>query len=159
MTVGRDGIGIPREVADAEGVPEELDANVVEEYSVPDPARRAMSGRLYLAGAGLCAIGAVAGLGAGMWWSVGALLVLAAWHFLAAWPLRIKEAEAFERAGSALDFTVGHASAAVRFEGLRAKPVWNVILYDAEEPPTQRALVFVDGVSGDLRRAPFVEAL
>lgn len=159
MTVGRDGIGIPRDVADAEGVPEDLDANVVEEYSVPDPARRAISGRVYAVGAALCALGALAGLGAGMWWMVGGLGLLAAWHLAAAWPLEIREAEAFEQAGAALDFTVGHASAAVRFEGLRAKPVWNVILYDAEEPPGQRALVFVDGVTGDLRREPFVEQL
>jgi hypothetical protein len=159
VTVGRDGIGIPRELAEAEGVPEDLDANAVEEYSVPDPARRAMSGRVYVVGALLCGIGALAGLGVGMWWMAGALAVLAAWHFAAAWPLEVREAEAFEQAGAALDFTVGHASAAIRFEGLRAKPVWNVILYDAEEPPTQRALVFVDGVTGELRREPFVEAL
>lgn len=159
MTVGRDGIGIPREVADAEGVPEDLDANAVEEYAVPDPARRALAGRLYLVGAALAAAGAATGLGAGMGWAGGVLVLVAAWHFAASWPLRVREADAFERAGRALEFTVGHASAAVRFEGLRARPVWNVVLYDAGEPPTQRALVFVDGVTGDLRRAPFVESV
>ncbi len=159
MTLDRDGIEVPREVADAEGLPEELDANVVGEYSVPDPIRRATSAKLYLGGAAVSVIGALTGLGDGMWWMASGLVALGVYHFSAAWRLTIREAVALETAGKALDFTVGHASAAVRFHGFRAKPEWNVILYDATEPPSQRALVFVDAVTGELRGEPFIEAL
>ncbi len=159
MTLDRDGIEIPREVADAEGVPDELDANVAGDYSVPDPARRATSAKLYLGGAVLSAVGALTGLGAGMWGMAAGLAVLALIHFRSAWHMTIREATALEAAGSALTFTVGHASAAVRFRGLRARPEWNVILYDSAEPPSMRALVFVDAVSGQVRGEPFVEQL
>ena len=38
------GIHIPREVAEAEGLPEELDANIVGPYRFPDPRRRRIAG-------------------------------------------------------------------------------------------------------------------
>lgn len=159
MTFDRDGIEVPREVADAERLPDDLDANLTGEYTVPDPARRATSAKVYLAGAMVAALGALADLGSGMWWMAGALVGLAVYHRWSAWPMSVREATALETAGRALDFTVGHASAAVRFRGLRVRPEWNVILYDAEEPPSRRALVFVDAVSGEVRGQPFVEVL
>jgi len=47
-----------------------------------------------------------------------------------------------------VQFPVGHASAVVGFDGLRARPVWNVLVFSADEPPTQRGLVRVDAVDG-----------
>lgn len=155
----RSGIQIPREVADAEGVPSELDANVGEEFLVPSPRRRRTAGWVYLVGAGLLAAGALAGLGVGLWAAAGGLVLLAGYHVLAAWPLDVDEQQALRRAVAELPFPVGHASAAVRFTGWRAKPIWHVVVYDATEPPGNRALVRVDGVTGDLVDAPFVEAL
>lgn len=159
MTLDRDGIGIPREIADAEQLPDDLDANAIGEYTVPDPGRRATSAKVYLVGALLSALGALVDLGDGMWWIAGGLALVALHHSRSAWSMEVREATALEAAGKALDFTVGHASVAVRFRGLRARPEWNVILYDAEEPPSRRALVFVDAVSGDVRGRPFVEDL
>ena len=51
-----EGIHIPREVADAEGVPEDLDANVVGPYRFPDPRRRRLASWLYLAGAAVVGV-------------------------------------------------------------------------------------------------------
>jgi hypothetical protein len=158
-SIDRSGIHLPREVADAEGVPEELDANVFGEYRFPSPERRRTGGWLYLAGAVLLALGAVAGLGVGLAVVAGAMGVLAAWHFLAAWPLRVDEQVALRTAVAEVGFPVGHASAAVRFSGWRARPVWFVVIYDAGEPPRQRALVRVDGVDGTLGGAAWVESI
>lgn len=155
----RSGIRIPREVADAEGVPTDLDANVGEEFLVPSPRRRRTAGWIYLVGAGLLGVGAVAGLGVWLWAAAGGLVVLALVHFLAAWPLEVDEQQALRNAVQHLPFPVGHASAAVRFTGWRARPVWHVVVYDASEPPGNRALVRVDGVTGDLLDDAFVEAL
>ena len=77
---------------------------------------------------------------------------IAGWIYLAlaAWPLRLGPEEALAVAASHVPFPVGHVSAAVTFVGLRAKPRWQVIVYSADEPPSRRALVQIDGVDGSL---------
>jgi hypothetical protein len=158
--VDRSGIQIPRELADAEGVPMDLDANVGDaEWGVPSPERRRTAGWLYLGGAVLVAAGAVAGLGTGLWIGAAALAALSGFHFLAGWPLAVDEQQALRVAVRDVPFPVGHASAAVRFSGWRSRPVWHVIVYDATEPPGHRALIRVDGVTGELVEAPYVEGL
>jgi hypothetical protein len=157
--VDRSGIHVPRELADAEGVPIDLDANVGDsEWGVPSPIRRRTAGWLYLGGAMVAGIGALVGLGSGLWIGVVGLGVLAAVHFLAAWPLEVDEQAALRASVREVPFAVGHASAAVRFSGWRSRPVWHVIVYDASEPPAQRALIRVDGVTGDLVGGTYVEA-
>jgi hypothetical protein len=93
----------------------------------------------------------------GGWLPAIGLFGLAAWNFASAWPLSVDESQALSLAGAAVPFPVGHASAAVTFRGLRSRPQWSVVLYSAEEPPDQRALVVVDAVSGDLADEPYVE--
>ena len=62
-------------------------------------------------------------------------------------------------AGGAVDFPVGHASAAVRFHGWRSRPRWAVVLYSASEPPDARGLVVLDAVNGDVVETPYVETI
>jgi hypothetical protein len=148
----REGIHIERELADSVAIEEELDANVGGPFKFPEPGRRRIAGWVFLA-AGLVATvtidgGWVVGVGFGM---------LAIWQFASAWPLAVDEHEAMTVAGAAVDFTIGHASAAVRFHGWRSRPRWSVVLYSASEPPDQRALVVVDAVSGDVVEEPYVE--
>jgi hypothetical protein len=93
----------------------------------------------------------------GGWLPAIGLFALAAWNFASAWPLNFDENRALSIAGAAIDFPVGHASAAVTFHGFRSRPRWSVVLYSAEEPPDQRALVVVDAVSGEVAEPPYVE--
>jgi hypothetical protein len=93
----------------------------------------------------------------GGWLPAIGLMALAAWNFASAWPLAVDEGQALAIAGAAVGFPVGHASAAVTFRGLRSRPRWSVVLYSAEEPPDQRALVIVDAVSGEVAEEPYVE--
>lgn len=152
--VDREGIYIDRELADAVAIEEELDSSVVRVYRFPEPRRRRIAGWVYLATAAVAAItvefGWVIALGLG---------ALAAWHFLSAWPLAVDEHRALTQAAAAVDFPVGHASAAVRFHGWRSRPRWAVILYSATEPPDRRALVVVDGVDGGVAETPYVERI
>ena len=141
---------IPRDIADAEGVPEDLDSSLVGPYSVPSPRRRRRAGYVYLVGAGGAALPALLGLSWGFWLASGALVLIGAFHLLAAWPLPVREGPALELANKAVPFVVGHASAAVGFEGWRARPVWNVLVFSADDPPAQRGLVRVDGITGDV---------
>ena len=134
-----DGIHVPREIADAEGLPEELDANVVGPYRFPDPRRRGVAGWMYVGGAVLLAILAVTV--APLYWLTAVLMaVLAFWHFRAAWPLVVDQEHALEVGAAMAPFAVGHASAAVTFHGVRSRPQWSVIVYSADDP---------DAVTGD----------
>lgn len=151
------GIHIPRAVADAEGLPEDLDANVVGPYRFPDPRRRRIAGWMYLA----AAVGLLALIGTNALFLVtaGLLIALALWHFAAAWELGIEQEEALRDAAGQVPFAVGHASAAITFHGWRSRPRWSVIVYSADDPPTQRALVEFDAVTGDPMAEPYVEAV
>ena len=154
-----DGIRIPEEVARAEGVPDDLDSGVLGPYRFPSPARRRTAGLVYVVGAVLAVLGALAGLATGLWVIAAGFLVLAFLHDRAAWPLVIRQEEALGTAAALVPFAVGHASAALGFVGLQSRPVWNVILYSAEEPPDRRALVRLDAVTGIQLDEPYVEAL
>ncbi len=146
------GIEIPAEVADAAGLPEDLDASAPDlyPYAVPDPARRRRAALVYGVAALITAALIGAGLPVGMWFLVGLLLVIAAWHFVAGWHLRVREGQALEVANRAIGFPVGHASANLGFYGWRSKPIWNVLVFSADDPPSSRGLVRVDGVSGEV---------
>ncbi len=152
-------IHIPQELADAEGVPDDLDSAVLGPYVLPSPTRRRISGWVYVASSVAAAVGALSGLPAGMWAVAVVLLVLGIWHFITAWPLAVNDSEALELAAQAISFPVGHSSGAVRFEGWRSRPVWNVLLYAADNPPSKRGLVLIDAVTGEVRRDPFEEVL
>lgn len=152
-------IHIPQELADAEGVPDDLDSAVLGPYVLPSPTRRRISGWVYVASSVAGAVGALSGLPAGMWVVAAVLLVLGIWHFITAWPLAVDDSEALELAAQAISFPVGHSSGAVRFEGWRSRPVWNVLLYAADNPPSKRGLVLIDAVTGEVRRDPFEEVL
>ena len=71
-----------------------------------------------------------------------------AYHFAAAWPLNIDQTEALLVASRTVGFAVGHASAQFAWRGLRARPAWRILLYSADEPPSMRGLVELDGVDG-----------
>jgi hypothetical protein len=143
-------IEVPADVAEAAHMPEDLDANVFGPYEVPDPGRRRRAGLVYLVGAAVIAGGIAAGLPGGMWVMVALLGAIAAYHRVAGWRLGIRESRALEVANRATDFPVGHASATLGFEGPLAKPIWNVLVFSADEPPTQRGLVRVDAATGDV---------
>ena len=76
------------------------------------------------------------------------LALIAAYHFACAWPLDIDQTEALAVASRTVGFPVGHSCAQLAWHGLRARPVWRILLYSADEPPTMRGLVELDAVDG-----------
>jgi hypothetical protein len=141
-------IEVDAEIAAAAEMPDDLDANVFGPYAVPDPARRRRAGVVYLAGAGVVALGIALGLPSGMWLIVVLLVAIALYHQVSGSHLAVREADALTAANRATGFPVGHASAQLGFEGWRARPIWNVLVFSADEPPSQRGLVRVDAESG-----------
>ena len=128
-------------------------------YEIPDPVRRRTSGFVCLGGALLASLGAVFGLPAGLFGVAALLAGIGFLFFVAAWRLTTTADEALAVTGRAVSFPVGHASAAVTFAGWRSRPVWQVVAYSADDPPTTRAIVRVDGVSGDVLDEPHEEAV
>jgi len=152
--VDRSAIYVPDEVAAAAAIPDDLDSDVDQlEYTVPDTNRRRRAGAVYLVGAGIVAVLIVSGqLPQAMWWTAVAVIALVGvYHFIAGWTLRVRDPEALEVANRAVSFPVGHASASLGFKGWRARPVWNVLVFSADDPPSQRGLVLVDGIDGSVR--------
>jgi hypothetical protein len=141
-------IEIPAAVAQAEAVPEDLDAAQRAPYTIPSTRRRRVAGWIDIGGAivaaGMVALGAAPGLLV----VAGLLTVIGVWSLGSAWPIRVLDPQALDIAGAAVGFAVGHASAAVSFEGWRSRPVWNVLVFSGDEPPTRRGLVRVDAVDG-----------
>lgn len=150
--VDRSGIFIERDLADAIAIEAELDSNLVGPYLFPEPTRRRTAGWVFVVSAVITMLVIDGG-----WLPAIGLIALAVWNFASAWPLTVDESRALSIAGAAVDFPVGHASAAVTFRGVRSRPRWSVVLYSAEEPPAQRALVVVDAVSGEVAETPYVE--
>jgi hypothetical protein len=66
------------------------------------------------------------------------------------WRMTVDEKDALVLASAAVGFPVGHASAQLAWRGLRSRPVWRVLLYSADEPPSKRGLVELDAVDGEI---------
>lgn len=130
-------------------LPEDLDVTAfVGPYTFPDIRRRLIAAALYAVIAVASLLIALAGGGAGFAGGGVALLLVAAHHALCAWPLRVDQTEALATASRTVGFPIGHASAQLAFRGLRSRPVWQVLVYSADDPPSIRGLVQLDGVDG-----------
>jgi len=144
-------------VADAEvqdELPGELDVSgAVGAYLFPNNSRRRVPGALYLLMAlALVAVWALerdsALVNGGFLLAAGLLAIAGAYSLVSGWDLRVDERDALVAATAEVGFPVGHASAQMGWRGLLSRPTWRILLYSAENPPTRRALVLVDGCDG-----------
>ena len=134
-------------MSDRDDLPEDLDVTAyVGPYVFPDIRRRRIAGALYAA-LGLGVLwAALASSNRGLLFGAILLLAIAAYHFVAGWPLEIDQTEALAVASRTVGFPVGHASAQLGWRGLRSRPTWRILLYSAEDPPATRGLVELDAV-------------
>jgi hypothetical protein len=132
---------------DGDDLPEDLDVTAyVGPYVFPNIRRRRIAGALYAA-LGLGVLwAALASANRGLLFGAILLLAIAAYHFVAGWPLEIDQTEALAVASRTVGFPVGHASAQLGWRGLLSRPTWRILLYSAEDPPATRGLVELDAV-------------
>jgi len=136
-------------------LPSDLDVTgVVGPYTFPDNGRRRIQGLIHVAVAALL-LGLWAGfsdggvlVNDGYLVVAGILLATAAYSFATARRLQVRELDALAAAAREVGFPVGHASAQMAWRGLLSIPTWRVLVYSADEPPTTRGLVVVDGTTG-----------
>jgi hypothetical protein len=140
---------------------DELPEDLVPDLAVraegfPDNSRRRVPGLIYLVVGVAAAIVSAAtsetsilsntGLTLG-----GVVLALVGLYSLSSgWRMKLDEHDALGRAGTAVGFTIGHASAQQVWRGVRSRPTWRVLCYSDEDPPRQRGLVLVDAIDGQV---------
>lgn len=142
-----------REDGGADAYRDELPADLdvtgyVGPYLFPTMRRRRIPATMYLVLAVLCLGGYALSSNGGLLAAAVVLVLIAAYHFASAWPLEVDQTEALLIASRTVGFAVGHSSAQLAWHGLRARPVWRILLYSADEPPTMRGLVQIDAVAG-----------
>jgi len=130
-------------------LPEDLDVTAyVGPYVFPDIRRRRIAGACYVVIGGAALWGGLAARNGGLVFGGALLLVIAAYHFVTGWPLRVDQTEALAVASRTVGFPVGHASAQLAWRGLLSRPAWRILVYSADEPPSIRGLVELDAVDG-----------
>mgnify|MGYP001545599517 CR=1 FL=1 len=60
------------------------------------------------------------------------------------------ETDALVAAAQVTGLVAGPAAAQMTWRGWRSRPVWRVLLFSAEDQPLHRAIVLVDGVTGEV---------
>lgn len=136
-------------------LPADLDVTgLVGPYVFPDNGRRRTQGYIHLSMAAVLVglwIGFADGgvlVNDGYLIVAGLLVGIAGYSFLTAKSLKVRELDALASAAVAVGFPIGHASAQMVWRGLLSIPTWRVLIYSADEPPTKRGLVVVDGING-----------
>ena len=151
----------PASAADTTEIRDELPADLdvtgfVGPYTFPDNGRRRIQAAIHLTVAVvlLALWAAFADRGVlvndGYLVVAGLLLAAAAYSMASARRLKVRELDALASAARTVGFPVGHASAQMAWRGFLSVPTWRVLVYSADEPPTQRGLVVVDGVTGEV---------
>jgi hypothetical protein len=144
------------EVRDA--LPEDLDASgYVGPYLFPNNSRRRVPGVIYMVFAVILFLlwvthrgGAQILINDGYLAAAIGLALFGAYSFITGWDLKVDERDALVASVRQVGFPVGHASAQMGWRGLLSRPTWRILLYSAEDPPSQRGLVLVDGVDGEV---------
>ena len=149
-----DDDGAPAGDDHVDELPEDLDAaGFVGPYLFPNNNRRRVPGYLYLATAAVCvAVWALVDdspyVNDGFLFAAVLLGIVGVYQLVSGWNLDVDEQDALVAASRTVGFPIGHASAQMGWRGLLSRPTWRILLYSAENPPTRRGLVLVDGVDG-----------
>lgn len=149
------GVDEAGEPVDAPGdeLPQDLQPHLVDpdENVFPNNNRRRVPGYLYLAIAIVLVVIYLV-WGDSIYANRGFLLaavilgVVGLYSIVSGWNLDVDERDALVAAIGAVGFPVGHASAQMGWRGLLSRPTWRILLYSADDPPTRRGFVLVDGV-------------
>jgi hypothetical protein len=145
----------PADVVDE--LPDDLQPALADqdEYLFPNNNRRRIPGYLYLLAAlALVVLYLVRGEGVlvnrGLLGAAALLGVIGLYSVVSGWNLDVDERDALVAASRDVGFPIGHASAQMGWRGLLSRPTWRILLYSADDPPTKRGLVLVDGVDGSV---------
>lgn len=136
--------------------PQSEAAEPVTAITFPNNNRRRIPAAIYV----VCGFAAIALFAAraddsplvnrGLLWAGVVLVLFGIYGFVAGWTLRVEESDALVSAARFLGFPVGHSAAQLVWRGWLSRPTWRILTYSTEDPPKQRAIVVVDGITGEV---------
>lgn len=132
-------------------LPQDLDVTkYVGPYQFPSPTKRKTAAMSITVVAIICMIFGILASNISMIGGSAAMLIIALIFFIASWPLKVNDLDALTKAAAQAPFPVGHASAQLCFTGWTSKPLWRVVIFSSDDPPSQRGMVEIDAMSANI---------
>ena len=158
-----DRIEISQEAADKQVIPEDLNSLAVGSYIIPNPQRRKTYGFLLI----ITALISQFIFYFNDWLSVTAGAVLVLFTGISILfinnTIEVKQSHVIQIVSSYIPHSIGYYSIALTFEFVKnlffLKPVWTVIVYDHNNPPTNKTIIEIDASTAELVSEIYTEPI
>jgi len=157
-----DGIEIDKDIAEENLLPDDLNSLAVGSYVVPDPRKRKQYPYVVL---GVVLLSFITSLIIDFVSFIPVIIILsiiALLLFLVNNKFKIQQQEVIERITNNIDHSIGYYSIALTFQFTFKNiltPVWTVIVYSHENPPSNKTIIEINAFSGKVITEPYTEKL
>ena len=158
-----EGIEISQEDAEKQTVPEDLNSLAVGSYIIPNPFRRRNYGLLLISTAIISEL--ITTFNDWIDVSVGNFLILLIGCFILLIDntINVNQSEVIQNISKHLTHSIGYYSIALTFQFIKKvkflKPVWTVIVYDHNNPPTKKTIIEIDASTAELVSEAYTESI
>ena len=157
-----DGIEIDKDVAKETLLPDDLNSLAVGSYVVPDPSKRKQYPYVVL---GVVLLIYITSLMIDFVSFVPVIIILSIVSlllFVVNNKFKIRQQEVIEKISNNIDHSIGYYSIALTFQFTLNQiltPVWTVIVYSHENPPSNKTIIEISAFSGRVITEPYTEKL
>ncbi|MDA3037555.1 MAG: hypothetical protein O3B30_04220 [Actinomycetota bacterium] len=157
-----DGIEIDKDVAKETLLPDDLNSLAVGSYVVPDPSKRKQYPYVVL---GVVLLIYITSLMIDFVSFVPVIIILSIvllLLFVVNNKFKIRQQEVIEKISNNIDHSIGYYSIALTFQFTLKQiltPVWTVIVYSHENPPSNKTIIEISAFSGRVITEPYTEKL
>ena len=157
-----DGIEIDNDVAEETLLPDDLNSLAVGSYIVPDPSKRKQYPYVVL---GVVLLIYITSLMIDFVSFVPVIIILSIVSlllFVVNNKFKIRQQEVIEKISNNIDHSIGYYSIALTFQFTLKQiltPVWTVIVYSHENPPSNKTIIEISAFSGRVITEPYTEKL
>ena len=157
-----DGIEIDKDVAKETLLPDDLNSLAVGSYVVPDPSKRKQYPYVVL---GVVLLIYITSLMIDFVSFVPVIIILSIVSlllFVVNNKFKIRQQEVIEMISNNIDHSIGYYSIALTFQFTLKQiltPVWTVIVYSHENPPSNKTIIEISAFSGRVITEPYTEKL
>ena len=157
-----DGIEIDKDVAKETLLPDDLNSLAVGSYVVPDPSKRKQYPYVAL---GVVLLIYITSLMIDFVSFVPVIIILSIVSlllFVVNNKYKIRQQEVIEKISNNIDHSIGYYSIALTFQFTLKQiltPVWTVIVYSHENPPSNKTIIEISAFSGRVITEPYTEKL
>ena len=157
-----DGIEIDKDVAKETLLPDDLNSLAVGSYVVPDPSKRKQYPYVVL---GVVLLIYITSLMIDFVSFVPVIIILSIVSlllFVVNNEFKIRQQEVIEKISNNIDHSIGYYSIALTFQFTLKQiltPVWTVIVYSHENPPSNKTIIEISAFSGRVITEPYTEKL